>query len=154
MKILNSDQVLKTFQSELKTKAQPTSVEKEFGIILNEAVETKSTAAGASMQTTFVNPLPGFGPAPPSPSDHQLTADNIEDMINLLDQYRDKLADPRITLKQIDPVIMEMSREMENLAPVLDSLPAEDGLRNILNQTMVAISLEISKFYRGDYISS
>ena len=154
MKIFNNEQVLKTFQSELKVKAQPTSVEKEFGVILNKAVEKKSTAALASMQTTFVNPLPGFQPAPPSPSDHQFTANDIEDMINLLDQYRDKLGDPRITMKQIDPVIMEMSREMENLAPVLDSLPAEDGLRNILNQTMVTISLEISKFYRGDYISS
>ena len=154
MKILNNEQVLNTFQSELNSKAQPMSGEKEFGVILNETVEKKSTVALASMQTTFVNSLPGFQPAPPSPSDHQFTANNIEDMINLLDQYRDKLADPRITLKQIDPVIMEMSREMENLAPVLDSLPAEDGLRNILNQTMVTISLEISKFYRGDYISS
>lgn len=130
------------------------SVEKEFGIILNKAVEKKTTASLASMQTTFVNPLPGFQPATLSSSDHQFTANNIEDMINLLDQYRDKLANPHITLKQIDPVIMEMSREMEKLAPVLDSLPAEDGLRNILNQTMVTISLEISKFYRGDYISS
>jgi len=47
-----------------------------------------------------------------------------------------------------------MTREMENLAPVLDSLPADDKLSNILNETLVNVSLEISKFYRGDYISA
>jgi len=106
------------------------------------------------LQTTFINPLLGLQPVSSSLSDHQVAANSIEDMINLLDRYREKLADPRITMKQIDPVIREMTHEIENLAPVLDSLPADEGLRNILNQTLVAASLEISKFYRGDYISA
>jgi hypothetical protein len=106
------------------------------------------------LQSTFINPLPGLQPASSSPTDHQFAANSIEDMINLLDRYREKLADPRTTLKQIDPVIRKMTQEMENLAPVLDSLPAGEGLRKILNQTLVAASLEISKFYRGDYISA
>jgi hypothetical protein len=98
--------------------------------------------------------LTGLEPALPDPSNGQITADHIEKLINLLDLYRDKLADPRISLKQLDPHITEMNREMESLGPVLDSLPADDGLRTVLNQTMVTLSLEISKFYRGDYISS
>ena len=57
-------------------------------------------------------------------------------------------------MKQIDPDIKEMTRGMENLAHVLDSLPADEGLRDIINRTMVIISLEIGKFYRGDYISA
>ena len=106
------------------------------------------------LQTTIVTPLTGFEPALPDPSNGQFTADHIEKLINLLDRYRDKLADPRISLKQLDPHIKEMNHEMESLGPVLDSLPADDGLRTVLNQTMVTLSLEISKFYRGDYISS
>jgi hypothetical protein len=153
MKILNNEQVLKTFQHESKTKAQ-LFAGKEFGAILNETVKNSTTAGLAPLQTTFINPLPGLQPASSSLSDHQFAANSIEDMINLLDRYREKLADPRITMKQIDPVIREMTREMENLTPVLDSLPADEGLKNILNQTLVTISLEISKFYRGDYISA
>ena len=75
-------------------------------------------------------------------------------MINLLDQYREKLADPRISMKQLDPDIKEMARGMEYLTHVLHSLPADEGLKDILNRTMVTISLEIGKFYRGDYISA
>ena len=153
MKIQNNQQVLKTLQYESKTKAQPPTG-KEFGTILKETVKTSTTAGLAPLQTTFINPLPGLQPGSSSLSNHQFSANSIEDMINLLDRYREKLADPRITMKQIDPDIREMTREIENLAPVLDSLPADEGLRNILNQTLVTVSLEISKFYRGDYISA
>jgi len=153
MKILNNEQVLKTFQQESKPKTQPLA-SKGFGAVLKETVENTKTADLAPLQTTFINPLPGLQPALSSPPDHQFAANSIEDMINLLDRYREKLVDPRIPIKQIDPVIREMTREMENLAPVLDSLPADEGLRNILNQTLVTVSLEISKFYRGDYISA
>ena len=153
MKILNNEHVLKTFQHESKTKTQPTAG-KEFGSILKETLKNSTTAGLAPLQTTFINPLPGLQPASSSLSDHQFAANSIEDMINLLDRYREKLADPRVTMKQIDPVIREMTCEIENLAPVLDSLPADEGLKNILNQTLVTVSLEISKFYRGDYISA
>jgi hypothetical protein len=153
MKILNNEQALKTFQHESRAKAQPPAG-KEFDAILKETVKNSTTAGLAPSQTTFINPLPALQPASSSLSDHQLAANSIEDMINLLDGYREKLANPRITMKQIDPVIREMTREIENLAPVLDLLPADEGLRNILNQTLVTVSLEISKFYRGDYISA
>ena len=153
MKILDNEQVSKTFQHELKTKAQPPAG-KEFSAILKATVKNSTTAGLAPLQTTFINPLPGLQPVSSSLSDHQVAANSIEDMINLLDRYREKLADPRVTMKQIDPVIREMTREIENLAPVLDSLPADEGLKNILNQTLVTVSLEISKFYRGDYISA
>jgi len=153
MKILNNEQVLKTFQHESKTKAQPLAG-KEFGAILKETVKNSTTAVVAPLRTTFINPLPGLQPVSSSLSDHQFAASSIEDMINLLDRYREKLADPRITMKQMDPVIKEMTCEIENLAPVLDSLPADEGLKNILNQTLVTVSLEISKFHRGDYISA
>ena len=153
MKILNNEQVLKTVQHESKTKAQQPAG-KEFGAILRETAEKTTPAASAPLQSTFINPLPGLQPTSSSPTDHQFTANSIEDMINLLDGYREKLADPWTTLKQIDPVIRKMTQEMENLAPVLDSLPAGEGLRKILNQTLVTASLEISKFYRGDYISA
>jgi hypothetical protein len=153
MKILNNEQVLNTFHHESRAKAQPPAG-KGFGTILKETVKNSKTAVSAPLSTTFINPLAGFQPVSSSKSNRQFVANSIEDMVNLLDRYREKLSDPRITMKQIDPVVREMTREMENLAPVLDSLPADEGLKNILNQTLVTVSLEISKFYRGDYISA
>ena len=79
--------------------------------------------------------------------------ERIENLIGLLDQYRHKLEDPGITLKNIDPIIQEIDQETENLAPALDSLPEDDELNKLLNQTLVTASLEVTKFYRGDYIA-
>ena len=153
MKILDNEQVLNTFQHESKNKAQ-SPADQKFGTILKETVNNTKTAAMAPLSITFSNSLPVFHPASLSHSDHQFAVNSIEDILNLLDRYRENLANPRMTLKQIDPVIREMTREMENLAPVLDSLPADQEIKNILNQTLVTVSLEISKFYRGDYISA
>ena len=85
--------------------------------------------------------------------DKQFALDRIDNLIGLLDQYRLKLADPGTTLKDIDPIIMKIDQETENLTPVLDSLPEDEDLKNIFNQTLVTASLEVSKFYRGDYIA-
>jgi hypothetical protein len=153
MKILNTEQVLKSFKHESRNNIQPPA-NKKFNAILKDSVKNTTTASSATLQTTFITPTPGLQQAPSAPSDQIFAADSIEDMINLLDRYREKLADPRVTMKQLDPDIKEMTRGMENLAHVLNSHPADEGLRNILNRTMVTISLEISKFYRGDYISA
>ena len=153
MKILNEQPILNTFQHQSKIK-DPSPAGQEFGAILKETIKNTKTAALTPSSTAFIHPLQGSQPATLSPSDHQFVANGIEDLINLLDRYRQKLHDPRVTLKQIDPVIRDMTREMEKLVPELDSLPADEKLKKILNQTLVTVSLELSKFYRGDYIST
>ena len=153
MKILNNEQVLKSYQRDLKTDAQPPTG-KKFSAILKDAVKNTPTENPISLQTAFNNPMPGLQGVSLSASDQRFAADSIEDMLNLLDRYRKNLADPRISMKQLEPDIKEMARGMENLTHVLDSLPPDEELKDILNQTMVTMSLEVSKFYRGDYISA
>ena len=153
MKIHNNDQILKNLYPETKTAAQPPA-EKEFGSILKESVENVKKEDTEPRPTTFINSLSGVQMIRSSKFDKQFALDRIENLIGLLDQYRHKLADPGITLKNIDPIIREIDQETENLAPVLDSLPKDEDLKNIVNQTLVTASLEVSKFYRGDYIGS
>lgn len=152
MKIHNNDPILKNLYPETKTAPQPPA-DKEFGAILKESVENVKKEDTAPCQTTFINPLTGVQMSPSSKVDKQFTVDRIENLIGLLDQYRHKLADPGITLKNIDPIIRKIDRETQNLAPVIDSLPEDEDLKNIINQTLVTASLEVGKFYRGDYIA-
>lgn len=153
MKILSNDPVLNALQLESKTKDHPSDL-KEFGNILNETLEKTKAAASAPTPTTFIRPLPGIQHAMAETPVQQFAINGIEEMINILARYREKLADPGINLKKIEPVIKEITREMENLTPLLDSLPADGKLKNILNRTLVTASLELSKFYRGEYISA
>jgi exonuclease VII small subunit len=150
MKIDNNDQILKNLYPETKINAQPPAA-KEFGTILKESVGNLKKEVTGLRQTNFINPLNGAQMITPSSFDKQFTLDRIENLIGMLDQYRHKLADPAITLKNIDPIIRKIDQETENLAPVLDSLPEGEKLKNIINQTLVTASLEVAKFNRGDY---
>lgn len=152
MKINDNDPILKNFFPETKTAPQP-SADQEFGAILKESVGNVEKEDTGPRQTTFINPLTGIQMSPSSKADKQFTLDRIENLIGLLDQYRHQLADPGITLKNIDPIIRKIDRETQNLAPDIDALPDDEDLKNIINQTLVTASLEISKFYRGDYIA-
>jgi hypothetical protein len=57
-----------------------------------------------------------------------------------------------MNLKQIDSIISAIARENDSLASFADSLPDDDEIKNILNRTMVTASLEVTRFYRGDYL--
>jgi len=151
MKIDNNDPIMKGLHPQGTAKSRPAG-EQEFGRILKETVEnTQKPDAGLS-QTAFVNPLASVWRTAPGSADPELAIDRIENMIDLLDQYRHKLADPQMNLKQIDPIINEIARENDSLASLAGSLPAADELKNLLERTMVTASLEVTKFYRGDYL--
>jgi len=152
MKIQNNDQILKNLYPDAKTIPRP-AADKEFGTILKESVENVKKEDMGPRQTAFINPLNGIQMRTPSKSDKQFVLDRVENLIGLLDQYRSKLADPGTTLKNIDPIIMKIDQETEDLTPILDSLPEDEDLKNLINRTLVTASLEVGKFYRGDYIA-
>jgi len=153
MKIDNYFQILKNLYAGNKTDPSPVNGDK-FGDILKETIGNNKQEAAGSRRTAFVNPLAGIQPKATVALDRQIALDRVGNLINLLDQYRQKLSDPRITLKNIDPIIKEIDQQKDKLAPVLDSLPDGEKLKDIVNKTLVTASLEITKFYRGDYIAS
>lgn len=153
MKIDDFQQIFKNLYPEHKTNSQPATGGK-FDDVLRETIGNKKQEAAGPRSTAFVNPLAGIEPAQTFEMDRQITIERVESLIDLLDRYRQKLSDPCITLKKIDPIIQEIDKQREKLAPVLDSLPDDEKLKDIVNQTLVTASLEITKFYRGDYVAS
>lgn len=78
-------------------------------------------------------------------------AGQVENYLNVLNEYQEKLMDPDVTLKELSPLVEQMTREGEKLSSILESLPKDDNLKEILNETLVLSSLESIKFNRGDY---
>ena len=152
MKIHNNDLIIKNPFPVAKTPSQP-QFEKEFGTILKQHIETSKNADTAAHQVQFVRPLDGVQMGPRPGFDNQVALDRVEELIGLLDQYRHKLANPKVTLKNIDPLVKKIDQETQKLAPLLESLPESEALNNIVNQALVTASLEVTRFYRGDYIA-
>jgi len=153
MKIDNQHQVLKNIYQDSKTEPRQVAGEK-FGDILTETIDNNKPEAAGTRPAAFVNSLSKIRPTSTVDLDRQAAIDRVENLLGLLDDYRQSLSDPRVSLRQVDPIVQEMDKVKETLTPVLDSLPDDEKLKDIVNQTLVTASLEITKFYRGDYIAS
>lgn len=151
MKIDNNDPIMKSVYPENTAKSRPSGAQ-EFGTILKETVENTTKSDEKTHQTAHIRPLSGVRLSTQFSPDSTITLEHIENMIDLLDQYHHKLADPRIALKQIDAIINKIERENNSLARIANSISDDDEIKNILNQTRITASLEVAKFYRGDYL--
>ena len=142
MKIYGNDEIPKNGYSS-KTPKNEQTTDADFKNILKESVE-KSTEKPSEIQpATLLDPISAIRFNPLSPQDKNITVERVENLLNLLENYRQQLKNPNVTLRTIEP-----------LSAKLDSIPNEDGLKDLLNQTLIAASLEVIKFNRGDYITS
>lgn len=153
MKIYGDNGILKqTFPQ--KTPEGEKAHDAEFKDILKESVE-KSTENPSKIQpATMMDPVSTIRFNPSSDQDKNLTIERVDNLLNLLDNYRQQLSDPHVTLRTLEPMLNSIAKEKDQLSGLLDSLPNEDGLKDILNQTLITASLEVIKFNKGDYITS
>ena len=75
-----------------------------------------------------------------------------ENALNLLDQYRKALEDPGKNLKNIDPLMQELSEKVNGFQSFSEKIPLADPLHKILRDIEIISKVEIEKFNRGDYI--
>jgi hypothetical protein len=86
-----------------------------------------------------------------APSSDSLTA-KLEGYLDLLDDYRRKLGDPRVSLKTLDPLVSSLERSREALTGTLESDPGGTELKDLMNRALVTGETEIMRFRRGDYL--
>jgi len=122
-----------------------------FGDILKEKLAPTPGAAASGIGLGLVAPtqLQSVAEAPANRLDGR-----VERYLDLLDDYRQQLVDHRVSLKGLDAMVRELESGKDALAPTLGSLPEGDGIKDILNRTLVTASLEIIKFRRGDYLTA
>jgi hypothetical protein len=151
MKIHHNDEILKNAYPQ-KIEKDERTLDREFGAILKEAVEN-SSKVDAGDQKPSINTISEIQFNTFLSGEKIPMVDRVEKYLDLLDEYRQKLANPQVTLKDIYLLINEMEVGKQSLIPVLNSLPDGDGLKDILNQALITSSLEIIKFNRGDYLT-
>ena len=151
MKIETNQNIQKSLYPDISSKNEKAQG-KGFKAVLKNEVEKSSNVISQNQKMPSLSCISPVQLNMLSPTQNKSIIERVENLLNILDEYQEKLKDPGISLKEIDPIIKQMEREKKNLAPVLDSIVEGDGLKNILNQTLVTSSLETIKFNRGDYI--
>jgi hypothetical protein len=152
MKINGNDEIIKG--GYVDKTAHKESVQKDdFKDILKASVERSAPPPAKITSSLPIQTLSAIHFEPLSPENRSVTVERVDNLLNLLEKYRDQLADPQVTLRQIEPLLNTIEKEKTQLSSVLDSLESEDGLKDIVNRTLVTASLEIVKYNRGDYIT-
>jgi hypothetical protein len=151
MKITNDDQHIQGYSADKTTKT-PGASPVDFNSILQGTLDTSAGADGGSQPPAVVETV-----VPAQLQHMQATAklstiERIENVLDLLNEYGRRLADPNTTLKDIHPLVNSLETQNQQLKPVLDSMADDDQLKQILNATLVTSSLEIFKYNKGDYI--
>lgn len=153
MKISGNNEIIKSSYPDKAQRSEQAS-NTDFKDILKESVEKSARHATEIKPPSLINPLSAVRFNPEAPQDKVSAIKRVDNLIDLLDDYRKQLADPAITLRSIEPVMKRIIEEKDQLSSLLDSMPNEDGLKDIVNRTLITASLEVIKYNRGDYITS
>ena len=154
MKIDPNQEILKSAYTD-KTIRPDKPANKEFGAMLKDAINNEpSKTSSEKVKPKMISSIPNIQINPLFAVQNNPIAERTESFLDILEEYQNKLLDPQATLRDIHPLIQRMKTEQEALAPVLNSLPPGDGLKDILNDALITSSLEVIKFNRGDYVDS
>lgn len=154
MKIDGNDEILKSGDYTAKTPKNEPTTDADFKNILKESIEQPAENPSEIQPKTLLDPISAIRFNPLSPQDKNITLERVENLLNLLENYRQQLKDPNVTLRTIEPIMNSIAAEKDQLSAKLDEIPNENRLKDILNQTLITASLEVIKFNRGDYVTS
>jgi hypothetical protein len=75
----------------------------------------------------------------------------MERLIDSLDAYQQRLADPDCSLRDLEPVLGRLEKAHRQLSDVSEKTSAESPLQDIINEGLVTATMEISRFRSGIY---
>jgi hypothetical protein len=122
-----------------------------FKEILTQTLETESAHRISAPKVPGLSGSRGISVQPLGPMDNANMLNRIEYMIDLMDQYRSKMEDPKASLKDLAPLVQTLQAEQEKMEFSLEQLEKNDTLGGILKQALVTASLEVAKFNSGRY---
>ena len=135
-----------------KTNKVAKTTGNKFEDILQQTINKSLSSEDQTMTLPPIQNISNIRFDPISNIDRTQNIERVEKFLDVLENYQKKLEDPSVNLKEVYPLCTHMEREAENMLPLLNSLPDEDGMKDILNRALVTSTVEVIKFNRGDYI--
>ncbi len=123
---------------------------------LDEAgIAPKASVAGTEVFDNSVLSIPSMNFVPRLLETSTLRsrgASATEKTLDLLEQYQKAMADPKVSLKEISPLVQSLSDETKSLTQWAEKLSSSDPLQKIIVEVGILSSVEVEKFNRGDYV--
>lgn len=146
-------EILDTVIDQKTGKAAGTATGVNFGDILKETINGQTASASRVGALPPLDNISGMALNALQATGKGEAVKRVSDLLGLLEEYQSQMEDPAVTLKQTAPLVSRMDEESRRLLPMMESLPEGDGLKDILNRLLVASTVEVIKFNRGDYVA-
>lgn len=78
--------------------------------------------------------------------------EHSDKVLNLLDRYAGKLADPSTSLKEIHPLVTRIQEEVDLLEARAADVPDQKGAGQLFKDLAIMANVAVLKFQRGDFI--
>ncbi|HAR95472.1 MAG TPA: hypothetical protein DCR97_05855 [Deltaproteobacteria bacterium] len=75
----------------------------------------------------------------------------LDKSLGLLESYQARLSDPTIPVHELQPDIDRLEEQNNQLQSDLANLPDGHPVKDLLNRSVVTMTVEIEKFRRGDF---
>ncbi len=135
-----------------KTHKQHDTPAGGFDQLLEKAMNPQSGQTPATSALPPLQSLSSLSFVVPTAAERTQTVKGIDELLNVIESYQTKMADPKVSLKEIYPLVQQMEKKTAELVPASEALPDGDKLKEILNGVLVASTVEVIKFNRGDYV--
>ena len=152
---INNNFPIQPKQPGVKNNADAIDSKADFNTILREKVGKADGPESASKINAAIHPFATTPVKPaPFPTSGQVIplVDRIDQFVDLLEGYRQKLGDPQASLRDIQPLLNDISAAKEKLVPEIEQLDDGNALKEVLKSSLVTATTEIMRFNRGDYI--
>ena len=80
-----------------------------------------------------------------------MIVDRVQQLIDTMGVYQQKLTDSGATLKDIQSLVQKMATQSESLSATSNAVEGQKSLKTIVNHSLTLASMEIAKFNSGYY---
>ena len=151
MVTIDPDKSIASFTQLKKSNRMEGQNGNDFDRLFNKLVGETTTEPSGLGTSTLVSDIRPSQFNNPSPPDASGVVDRVQQLLDTMETYQQKLIGGRTTLKEIEPLMNTMAGQGESLAEFSKEIKNEDELRAIVNQSLTLVSVEIARFKNGDY---
>ena len=123
----------------------------EFDAIFRQAVDSTEGRGLAIESTAFISQIRPVQFTAESLPSTNMVVDRVQQLIDTMGAYQQKLNDSGATLKEIQPLVEKMTSQSESLGATSSAVEIQESLKTIVNQSLTLASMEITKFNSGYY---
>jgi hypothetical protein len=73
-------------------------------------------------------------------------------MIHAMERYHNLLSDTQANLRAVEPAMHQMKKELATFEPLVNEMPADHPMKQVVTETLMVAAKEIARFEGGAYV--